>query len=152
MLKKKQTIQKTFRIDRNVNEDFETLCEILERTQNDLANVAIENLLEDNKYWLAKNILVDYACDYLCNGRDVDFEVEGISVQIKELEDGNTYLRIIHKDRENNIIQEYEQQYNEQEDNDYDEEIEKQLRFFASFIDYNSLTIQEYLKGKLDYK
>ena len=61
MLEKKEAIQKTFRIDLKTNNNFELLSEILERTQNDLANIAIQDLLEENAIWLSHNIFVDYA-------------------------------------------------------------------------------------------
>lgn len=152
MLKKKNIVQKTFRLDADINDDFETLCDILERTQNDLANVAIQDLIEDNKYWIAKNILVDYASDYFYNFNDVNFEVENIKVEIKEKDSDIVYLKITHKDDEGNLIQEVEKEYHSDIDKDYDRKIEKQLRYFGTLIDYNSETVQRYLKEKLNYK
>lgn len=152
MLKKKGFVQKTFRLDSNVNEDFETLSEILDRTQNDLANVAIEDLLKDNKYWIAKNILVDYASDFFYQYADTKFEVEGIIVELKEVEEDVILLKIVQKGTDGGIIQQIEKEYNCVKDKDYDKKIKTELRYFGSLIDYNSKSINEYLKEKLNYK
>lgn len=152
MLKKKGFVQKTFRLDCNVNEDFETLSEILDRTQNDLANIAIEDLLNNNKYWIARNILVDYASDFFYQYADTIFEVDDIVVELKETKEGIICLKIVQKDADGSIIQEIEKEYNSVEDKDYDEKIKKELRYFGSLIDCNSRTIKEYLKEKLNYK
>lgn len=152
MLRKKGTVQKTFRLDADVNDDFEILCEILERTQNDLANVAIEDLLNDNKYWIARNILADYASEFFCQYQDTKFEVEGIEVELKEIEEDIIQLKIKQKDVDKSVIQEIERKYNSMEDKEYEEKIKKELRYFGSLIDYNSESVQAYLKEKLNYK
>lgn len=152
MLKKKGFVQKTFRLDCNVNEDFETLSEILERTQNDLANVAIEELINDNKYWIAKNILVDYASDFFYQYEDTIFEVCGMHVELKEIKEDIFYLKIVQKDANGVIIQQIEKEYNAIEDKEYDKKIIKELRYFGSLIDYNAKEVQEYLREKLNYK
>nr|DAO64960.1 MAG TPA: transcriptional repressor [Caudoviricetes sp.] len=150
MLKKKGIVQKTFRLDYDLNEDFETLCEILERTQNDLANVAIQNLLEDNKDWLAKNILVDYAVDFFWNASDSQFEVDNVNVQIKYNEDESVHLKIIHKDTDGSIIQTVDKTY--KNDTEAEKKIKYYLRYFGQVIDRNCMQMQEYLKDKLNYK
>ncbi len=152
MLKKKRMIQKTFRLDEDINDDFEDLCEILERTQNDLANVAIEELLEENKYWLARQILVDYSEDFFCNDNNTEFEIEGISVSLNYKDDNTISLKIVHKDENGSIIQTFKKEYDCTKENDYDEEIVKELRYFGSLIDPNSESVQTYLKNKLNYK
>lgn len=152
MLKKKGIVQKTFRLDCNINEDFETLSEILDRTQNDLANVAIEELLNDNQYWIARNILVDYASDFFYQYEDTSFEVDGIEVELKEIKEDVIHLKIIQKDTDGSIIQKVEKEYNAVEDKDYDKKIKQELRYFGSLIDYNTKEIKEYLKEKLNYK
>lgn len=151
MLNKKYIVPKTFRLDSQVNEDFETLSEILDRTQNDLVNIAIEDLLNDNKFWIARNILVDYASDFFYNCLDTKFEVENINVEIKIKED-IVELKIIQKDLDGSIIQQIEEEYNCNEDKDYDKKIKTKLRYFGSLIDYDSKSVNEYLKGKLNYK
>lgn len=150
MLHKKYMIQKTFRLDSRVNDDFETLCEILERTQNDLANTAITNLLNDNKYWLAQNIFVEYAETFLANGETADFEIEGIHVLIKELEDENIKFEVIHKDEQGNIIQEVKEIYDK--NSNYIEEITKTLRYFGEIVDFDSKIVQDHLKSNKNYQ
>ncbi len=152
MLKKKGFVQKTFRLDCNVNDDFETLSEILERTQNDLANIAITDMLKDNDYWIAKNILVDFASDFFYQYENTKFEIEGIEVEIKEIRQDIISLKIIQKDKDKTIIQQIEKEYNILEDKNYDMKIKKELRYFGSLIDYNSKSVREYLKEKLNYK
>lgn len=152
MLRKKGTIQKTFRLDSKINEDFENLCEILERTQNDLANVAIEDLLKENKYWLARNILVDYAIDFFGNNCDTDFEIEGIHVKLKYIDEKNILFKVIQKDKNRDVIQKFEKTYNETENPGCYKEIEKELRYFGGLLDFESKTVQEYLKLNMNYK
>lgn len=152
MLKKKGIVQKTFRLDCNINEDFETLSEILDRTQNDLANVAIEELLNDNQYWIARNILVDYASDFFYQYADTTFKVDCIEVELKEVKEDVIHLKIIQKDTDGSIIQKVKKEYNVVEDKDYDKKIKQELRYFGSLIDYDTKEIKEYLKEKLNYK
>lgn len=152
MLRKKGFVQKTFRLDYNVNEDFEVLSEILDRTQNDLANIAIEELLKDNKNWIAQNILVDYASDFFYQYEDTIFEVNGIIVELKEIKEDIIHLKIVQKDVDGSIIQEIEKEYNIVEDKAYDKKIKQELRYFGSLLDCNTKEVKEYLKEKLNYK
>lgn len=52
MLKKKDVVQKSFRIQKQNDIWLSYLAVKLERTQNELVNIAIKMLLEDNKKWL----------------------------------------------------------------------------------------------------
>lgn len=151
VLKKKGVVQKTFRIDYDVNKDFETLCDILERSQNDLANVAIQELLEDNKIWLAKNILVEYASDFFLNGSNVEFELCGIKVKIKYNKDESVDLRIEQKSTDGETTQTIIETYENDEDENI-KKIMKKLRYYGTLIDFNSLEVQTYLNHKLNYK
>ena len=152
MLKKKRMVQKTFRLDADINNDFEDLCEILERTQNDLANVAIEELLEQNKFWLARQILVDYTEDFFCNDNNAEFEIEGIYVNLKYKDDKTIILEIAHKDENGETLDTFKKEYDCTKDSNYYEEIVEKLRDFGSLINPNSESVKMYLKNKLNYK
>ena len=152
MLRKRYVTQKTFRLDSQISEDLETLSEILERTQNDLVNVAIEKLLEDNKLWIAENIFVDYASGYLYNGdEETEFELCNINVSIKYDENSKSiHFKVIHKDENGNIIETIDETY--EDDVTVAEKIKETLRFYGKIIDKDSEEVKQYLKEKLNYK
>ena len=57
-VRKKYVVQKSFRIDEKVERDLGILAELTDRSQNDLVNVAITELLQDNKdYFLQVAVL-----------------------------------------------------------------------------------------------
>lgn len=151
MLGKKETVQKTFRLDSKINDNFEILSEVLERTQNDLANVAIQNLLEENEIWLAHNIFVDYAFDYFNNGCETHFTIDNVSVDIKI--DENTYetiLKIIVKNENGKIVDSFKNKYEDTIKSK--EEIKGLLREKFYSIDINCEEVKNYLKNINNYK
>lgn len=150
MLGKKETVQKTFRLDSKINSNFETLSEVLERTQNDLANVAIQNLLEENGAWLAHNIFVDYAFDFFENCSNVQFEISNVTVDLKYIDDDNVRLKVEIKD-ENTVIDKYEKLYNAISQN-FESKLKQNLRNLFYYIDQNCDEVREYLKNINDYK
>lgn len=150
MLGKKETVQKTFRLDSKINENFEVLSEILERTQNDLANVSIQNLLEENSIWLAHNIFVDYAYEYFANAEDTEFEIDGVFVKIKYINDETIELSIVIKNN-NEICDSYKINYNSSNRED-EQKLKEKLRELYCYINPNCKEIKEYLKEINNYK
>jgi len=57
MLKKKDVVQKSFRIHRQNDIWLGLLAAKLGRTQNELVNIAIKMLLEDNKKWFFEDFI-----------------------------------------------------------------------------------------------
>lgn len=153
MLGKKETVQKTFRLDSKVNDNLEVLSEILERTQNDLVNVAIQDLLEENDIWLAHNIFVDYAFDFFMNCNNVKFEIDEVSVEINYIEnnkENDVQLKVSIKDG-NKILDSYEQLYNSL-NTSFESDLKKELRELSYHIDQNCEEVKHYLKQVNNYK
>lgn len=64
MLGKKYTVQKSFRIDYRMSDDLEYLSKVLDRPQNDLVNIAVENLIFDNRQYFIEQILIDKCSNF----------------------------------------------------------------------------------------
>lgn len=158
MLEKKEAIQKTFRIDLKTNNNFELLSEILERTQNDLANIAIQDLLEENAIWLSHNIFVDYAFEFFENCNDSEFEIDNVKVRIRyiendeEISEKQNNIKLTVEIKENGIILDsWEKLYNEFSNN-WEQKIKKDLRELYYYINPNCLEIKNYLEQLNNYK
>ena len=64
MLSKKITVQKSFRIEANMENDLELLSQKLNRPQNELVNAALNQLLIDNMEWFVEDFLIDLCRDF----------------------------------------------------------------------------------------
>lgn len=60
MLEKKDLIQKSFRIDRKLDEALSELSKILNRSQNELIDYAIRLLIDQNKRWFAEGFVDEF--------------------------------------------------------------------------------------------
>lgn len=60
MLEKKELIQKSFRIDKKLDEALSELSKILNRSQNELVDYAIRLLIDKNKRWFADDFVSTY--------------------------------------------------------------------------------------------
>lgn len=162
MLNKKYVVQKTFRIDSKVAEDLEVLSEILERTQNDLVNIAIEELLEKNKEWFSQNILIDYCFNYFYNSSPVNEKIESKSIidgkeekividfSLDINKENNTILKYKIIENDKDILEESEIIFNESIEDE--KRLKETLRTLSRYIDRNSDTMEYYLKERLNYK
>jgi len=163
MLRKKYIIQKSFRVDSQIAEDLEILSEILERSQNDLANIAIEELLLKNKNWFSQNIIVDYCFDYFVNGLPVNEKIESKSiVDGKEVkvtinfsldiidDDSKTILKYSVIENDKDILEKTEMLFNNTQEDE--NKIKRILRELSGHIDINSDTMKNYLEQRLNYK
>ena len=161
MLRRKYVTQKTFRVDSQIAEDLESLSEILERTQNDLVNIAIEELLIKNKEWFSQNILIDYCYDYFYNAYPVNKKIESKCIidgkEIKtvidislEIFESNTILKysVIKNDKE--ILDKEEMIFSDSINDE--KRVKEVLRNLSRYIDRNSDTMKNYLEQKLNYK
>lgn len=149
MLRKKYTTQKTFRIDQQLAEDLEALSDILERSQNDLLNVALEKLMQENIQWFTNNIIVDCMENFLGgSSEEENFEMCGIKVHAFALGDtGNVRLEYKNYDGDT-LIDHFECELSDTET----EEIKKKLRNFSSSLDPNSQEVQSFLKQRMNYR
>ena len=60
MLEKKDLIQKSFRIDRKLDEALSELSKILNRSQNELIDYAIRLLIDQNNRWFAEGFVDEF--------------------------------------------------------------------------------------------
>lgn len=60
LLERKELIQKSFRIEKKLDEALSELSKILNRSQNELIDYAIRLLIEQNKGWFAEDFVGEY--------------------------------------------------------------------------------------------
>lgn len=60
MLDKKEVVQKSLRIDSKLDEALTELATILNRSQNELIEHAIRNLIMENQVWFADDFVKEY--------------------------------------------------------------------------------------------
>lgn len=144
MLKKKSWVTKSIRFEEKISEDLTILSNMLDRTQNELVNIAVENLLKSNKIWFAQNIIVDFFKAELDSGvepRDI-FEADNITVEIK-YQDEKIVVKAKTKSEEFTKIF---------DDIDVDQ-VEKYLRELAlHYVDFNTAYVKNYLETRLNYQ
>lgn len=149
MLKKRYTVQKSFRIDAQLSKDLETLSEILERPQNDLVNIALEKIMLENEKWFVDDFLVSKLDDFFLFEESDEYENDEISINIYvNKEKKKATLEWIMKDLKDCKITKKEYNLN----NSGVEEIKKVLRELMIFLNQESKEVNEYLKKRLNYK
>ena len=144
MLQKKIYVSKTIRFDERISEDLGILAIILERTQNELVNIAVEDLILQNKNWFAKNIIVDFFKPYLAGDYDEipeKFEWDDLKVTVNINADDSLTVHV------DDPEEKFEKNFKSRTD------YESFLRELASqYIDFNSESVKKYLDLRLNYK
>lgn len=144
MLNKKNFVSKTIRFDERISNDLSILSNILERPQNELVNIAVEELIRSNKSWFAENIIVDYFKPWIDSGaEDIEaFDNENVKIWISYSENDDVVVNV--RDEEE-VFNRYFK--------DFDESYEKFLRELAvRYVDFNSQKVEKYLETRLNYK
>lgn len=150
-VRKKNVVQKSFRIDQRVEADIALLAELTNRSQNDLVNSAIEEFLKDNGQWFVDNVIVEhYLPIFEYTGEDYDpiFKLDSVTVELKD-EDGfySVHCIVTNQDK---VVEDWTDKIPIAMDN-AEEKLKECLRFIASFIDLDSADVKEYIKERLDY-
>ncbi len=85
MLSKKIFIQKSFRIEANMEKDLELLSDKLNRPQNELVNTALNQLMIDNMGWFAEDYLLDL-CENFLEGKvsEIEIKITGLRLSLKD--------------------------------------------------------------------
>lgn len=151
-LNKKYVVQKSFRIDSNLERDLEQLSNYLNRPQNELVNFALENLMKDNKIWFARNYLVEYFVGFFEGGNQINhYNDEKLEVDIIINEDCTTTYSFHVKDNNYTGEKDYSGIY---EDSDEGLELIKDsLRRLSSDLIFTSEEdIEKYCSVRLDYR
>lgn len=142
-VRKKMQVQKSFRIDENVERDLGLLAKITERSQNDLVNVALEELLQDNRMYFLKVAIVEHFERELENGEEIEpFEMGGLRVEMSYIGDNKLKVRSITKF--DNFEREFE--------SDICDDFENYLMELSFYIDPNAEDTLAYLDGRTDYR
>jgi len=149
MLRRKETVQKSIRFDEKLAEDIEYLSNELGRTQNELVNIATADLIEANKLYFAKLIIVDELRDIFEAGHE-----EGTFTS------DSLRIKIDYNSEKNGFVMDFEVlddsgQIVDQDISVYEDvnELHHALTQLALMhIDFNSDAVQNYLKHRLDYK
>ncbi len=148
MLSKKINVQKSFRIEANMERDLELLSQKLNRPQNELVNAALNQLMLDNMEWFAEDFLIDLCADFF------EKKVSELSIEIMG-------LRLRLQDNGKNIVFDYKIELSNFTENcssgclgntDIGYGIvEKILKDIAVIIGHESREIQEYLHNRFNY-
>ena len=92
MLSKKINVQKSFRIEANMENDLELLSQKLNRPQNELVNAALNQLLLDNIEWFVEDFLIDLCKDFFEKKvSEISIEITGFRIHLKD--DGERLVR-----------------------------------------------------------
>lgn len=147
LVRKKCVVQKLFKIDENVGMDIETLAQLTGRSQNDLVNVAIMELLQDNKYYFLDVAVLEYFQHQFENANEVlePFEMGGLRVEVKYSDDGIKVRSIISGDDGN--VDDYTRKFESDISNDF----ENYLISLSGYIDPLSEDVSKYLAERTDY-
>ena len=147
MLRRKYSVQKSFRIDAQLSEDLETLSEILDRPQNDLVNTALEELMLENKEWFIEDFLVEKFSLFFDVVMSQKYENEDILVDI-EVEQQENLIKLSYTEK---MIGETEEQYYDLSEKSK-QMIKQELRDLSIYLNKNDEEVKEYLKRRLNYK
>ncbi len=148
MLSRKVSIQKSFRIEANMENDLELLSEKLNRPQNELVNVALNQLMIDNMEWFAEDYLLDL-CDNFLKKRvsEIEIKITGLRLSLK---DTGKAIRINY-DIDTDIFSEHCKDGCIINDDMGYAVIKNDLRKIALKMGIDSPEIQEYLHNRFDY-
>ncbi len=148
MLTKRNTVQKSYRIEGRLSGDLELLSQKLGRPQNDLINIALNQLMLDNIGWFVEDYLNDMLEDFLSG-----------KVMEKEIVTDNLRFHVINKGDSIRIDYDIKTpSFTESCNNGFYvggkvgmEMIQHDLAQIALAIGTSSEQIQGYLKERFDY-
>ena len=148
LVRKKRQVQKSFRIDEEVERDLGVLAQLTERSQNDLANVAIEELLQDNRYYFLDIAVLEHFTSQSENANEVfePFEMGGLKVEFEYCGDVVKVHSVVKDNGE--VVDDYTKEF----DSDISEEFENYLKDLSAYINPSAEDTVEYLNGRVDYR
>lgn len=142
LVRTKEQVQKSFRIDKNIEKDLCVLSELTNRSQNDLANVALKELLQDNKFRFLKNVIWEH---FICQIEDGEAKFEPFKmggVEVKLTFDDNS-IKIESKIGDDDF---YTKKY------ETIESVKEDLVDLSDYIDVSSSDTIEYVNDRTDYR
>lgn len=149
LVRKKRQVQKSFRIDEDVERDLGILAQLMERSQNDLANVALEELLQDNKYCFLNTVVLEHFKSEMERAEDElnPFEMSGLRVEVKYLENDRVSVRSIVSD-EGKVVEDYTKEF----ESDISDEFEAYLMDLHVYVNPQAEDTIAYLEDRVDYR
>lgn len=150
-VRKKYMVQKSFRLDEQVEKDISVLAKLTGRSQNELVNCAISEFLQDNKErFLEIAVLEHFEFEFdkgkcLSDDEFEAFELGGLRVELKILQGEEIKIFMKVHDGEK-VFDEYEKVFAE-----YGDEAEEYLKKLSIHIDRESEDVKGYLERRTDY-
>ena len=148
-VRKKYVVQKSFRIDEKVERDLGILAELTDRSQNDLVNVAITELLQDNIDYFLQVAVLEHFMSQLDSGYEEfdPFDMGGLFVEMKYIDTNGAVSvhSVVHGDED---IDDYTKEF----DSDISDELEEYLKNFYVYINRESEDVKAYLDNRVDYR
>lgn len=148
-VRKKYVVQKSFRLDEQVEKDISVLAQLTDRSQNELVNCAISEFLQDNKAHFLTVAIVEHFNWQINNGNTPmeDFEMGGLTVRMKYIEDNKVEVYSFNT-IDGKIIDENTNVF----ESDICEDLDRWLKSLAIYIDRDSEDVKKYLENRTDYR
>lgn len=149
LVRTKRQVQKSFRIDEDVERDLGILAKITERSQNDLANVALEELLQDNRLYFLNTVILEHFQREMENAEDElrPFEMGGLRVEVCYIDNGRVQVRSVIYDGEK-VAEDYTKEF----ESDICDDFEDYLIELHIYINSEMEDTIAYLNDRVDYR
>lgn len=147
-VRKKYMVQKSFRLDEQVEKDISTLAQLTDRSQNELVNCAISEFLHDNKWHFLTVAILEHFDVQINNGSEPmdDFEMGSLTVKMRYLENDKVEVYSFNT-FDGKITNENTSVF----ESDISKELEKWLKNLSLYIDRDSEDVKDYLENRTDY-
>lgn len=147
-VRKKYMVQKSFRLDEQVEKDISILAKLTDKSQNELVNCAIAEFLQDNKSHFLEMAIAEHFDWQINNGSEPmeDFEMGTLTVKMRYIDDDKVEVTSY-----NTFDGEKSNEYTTVFDSDISDELENHLRNLTIQIERDSEDVKQYLKNRTDY-
>jgi predicted DNA-binding protein len=147
----KRQVQKSFRVNDEIERDLCILAKLTGKSQNDIVNATLEETLKDNKiYFLRVAALEHFQSEIESAGEDSNikpFELGGLRIEFEYAEDYKVKLHTT-VTRDGEVIDEGDFEF----ESDICEEFENYLEeSCSSLIDLDAEDTKKYLNDRVDY-
>lgn len=147
MLSKKITVQKSFRIEGNMERDLELLSTKLNRPQNELVNEALNQLMIENMDWFVEDYLVDL-CEDFFEKKVSEIEINISTLKLRLVDTGSSISQ--YYEINTNSLKETSNGFCVNDESGY-KILENELKDIALKIGSDAPEIQTYLHNRFDY-
>lgn len=149
LVRKRYMVQKSFRLDQDVERDLAKLAEITEKSQNDLVSMAIIEMLQDNKiHFLNMAVYEHFMCE-IEDGKEEfsTFELGGLKVSVEISKKGTVFVRHIVQDK-GEVVEDCTKELEDCVSKEFD----SYLKNLGELISIDSEDTKEYLEHRTDYR